>query len=58
VWSTAIEKILTLDNLRKRKVIVVNWCCMSKKSWESIDHSLLRCEVARELWNAFFGFSE
>jgi hypothetical protein len=48
---------LALDNLRKRRVIVVHWCCMYKKSWESINHFLLHWEVARELWVAirFFG---
>jgi hypothetical protein len=37
VWTVALGKILTLDNLRKGN-IVVNWCCMYKKSGESIDH--------------------
>jgi hypothetical protein len=32
VWTTTLGKILTLDNLRKRNVIVVDWCCMCKKS--------------------------
>jgi len=54
VWMAALGQILTLDNLRKRKVIVVEWCCMCKRSGESINHFLLHCEVARELWNAIF----
>jgi hypothetical protein len=29
--------------------VVVEWCCMCKKSGESIDHLMLHCEVAREL---------
>jgi hypothetical protein len=33
---------------------VVDWYCMCKKSEESIDHLLLYCEVARELWNSLF----
>jgi hypothetical protein len=28
VWSAGLDKILTLDNLRKRQVIVINRCCM------------------------------
>jgi hypothetical protein len=28
-------------NLRKRQVIVIDWCCMRKKSEKSIDHLLL-----------------
>jgi len=51
VWTATLGKILTHDNLRKRNVLVVEWCCMCKKSGESIDHLLLHCEVACNLWN-------
>jgi hypothetical protein len=34
--------------------MVVNWCSMCKKSGEFIDHLLLHCEVARELWTSIF----
>ena len=40
----ALEKILTIDNLRKQPVIVVDRYCMCKKNGETIDH-LLHCEV-------------
>jgi hypothetical protein len=50
MWKTDLGKIL--DNLRKMNVIVV-WCCMRKKSGESIDHLLLLCKVA-ELWSLHF----
>jgi hypothetical protein len=40
--------------LRKRHIIVVDWCCMCKKSGESVDHLLLHCEIASALWNAIF----
>jgi hypothetical protein len=33
---------------------VVDWCCMCKKSRESIDHLLLHCEMASVLWNSIF----
>jgi hypothetical protein len=45
----ALGKILTLDNLRKRLVIMMDWRCICKKSGESVDYLLLHCEVAREL---------
>jgi hypothetical protein len=50
-WSAALWKIITLDNLRKLHVIIVNWCCMCKKSGESVNHLLLHCEMTSALWN-------
>jgi hypothetical protein len=48
-WTAALGKILTMDNLRKRHVIVIDWCCMCKRHGESVDHLLLHCEVASAL---------
>ena len=28
VWTAALGKILTIDNLRKRKIRITDWCCM------------------------------
>ena len=54
VWSAALGKILTLDNLRKRHVIVINKCFMCKNNEETVDHLLLHCEVASAMWYAIF----
>jgi hypothetical protein len=54
VWLVALVKILTLDNLRKHHVIVINRCCMCKKSEETEDHLLLHCEIAFVLCFAIF----
>jgi hypothetical protein len=50
VWTATLRKILTLDNLRKRNIIVMEWCYMCKISGESIDHLFLHYMVAIELW--------
>jgi hypothetical protein len=58
VWSAALGKILTHDNLRKMNILVIEWCCMCKKSGETIDHLLLHCEVAHDLWSHILTFFE
>jgi hypothetical protein len=45
-WLAALGKILTLDNLRKRHVIVIDRCCMCKMNGETVNYLLLHCEVA------------
>jgi hypothetical protein len=50
-WTAALGKILTTENLRKRRVIILDWCCMCKSSGESTNHLLLHCPVAWELWS-------
>lgn len=41
-WTTSLEKILTMDNLRKRNVVVIEWHCMCKCSREILDYSIVR----------------
>lgn len=40
-----------LDNLKKMNV-VVECCCMCKKSGKSIDHLLIHFAITRKLWNS------
>ena len=49
VWTAALGKILTMENLRKRRVIILDWCCMCKSSGESVYHLFLHCPLACEL---------
>ena len=59
-WTAALGRILTAENLRRRLVIIVNWCCLCKVDGESVDHLLLHCAYAKELWDlvfAMFGIS-
>jgi hypothetical protein len=54
-WSAVLGKILNMDKLRKRHLIMVNRCCLCKlNEGESIDHLLHHCEVTSALWNAIF----
>jgi hypothetical protein len=52
-WLTTLRQILTLDNLRKHHVLVVDWCCMSKRSGESMD-LLLYNKATSALWSVIF----
>ena len=56
LWTAALGRILTTDNLRRR-VVVVDWCCMCRRDGETIDHSLMHYPIARELWNMMFSLS-
>ena len=50
-WTAALGKILTLKNLWYKGVAVIDWCYMCKKSEESVNHLLLHCPIAYELWS-------
>jgi hypothetical protein len=53
-WLAALGKILTVDNLKKRHVIIVYISCLCKRNGESMDYLLLHCDVASALWNTIF----
>ena len=53
-WTTPLGKILTTDNLGKRHIAVLEWCFMCKRCGESVDHLLLHCPIAYELWSMVF----
>ena len=50
-WTTALGKILTIENLWYKGVTIVDWCYICKKSGESVNHLLLHCPIAYELWS-------
>ena len=52
--TAALVQILAVDNMRKRHVLVINWCCMCKRSAKMVDHLVLHCSSARELWSMVF----
>jgi hypothetical protein len=51
---SALGKILTIDNLQKRHVILVDWCVMCKKNGESVAPLLLHCGIDCAIWIVFF----
>ena len=55
VWTAALGKCLTIDNLRKRKVCILDWCYMCKCNNETVDHLFIHCPVALEMWDMVFG---
>ena len=54
LWTAAMGKILTTENLRKRRLVVIDWCCMCKRDGESVAHLLLHCPIASDLWGLVF----
>lgn len=60
LWTAAWTWILTLDNLMGMGLLLVNWCCICRRTRESVDHLLLHCDVTHALWGAvlqLFGIS-
>jgi hypothetical protein len=53
-WLVAQGKILTIDNLCRRRIWVLDWCFMCKRAAESVNHLMLHCENAQELWSMIF----
>ena len=55
VWVASLGKILIADNLQRRNIIMVSWCCLCKINGETADHVLLHCPYAKEVWDMIFG---
>ena len=51
VWTVALRKCLTTDNLRKRKMWILNWCYMCKRNGELVDYLFLHYPFAMDLWS-------
>ena len=53
-WTAYWGKILAYKNLIKRGYTLVGWCCMCRCNGEMVDHLLLHCSIAFELWSFAF----
>ena len=54
VWTATWEKILTGDILWCRGFNFVDWCIMCHCNGETVNHLLLHCEKAYQLWSLVF----
>jgi hypothetical protein len=54
MWTATRSMILTLDNLRRRGMVVGNRCWLCELDGESVNHIFLHCGDVKDLWNAFF----
>ena len=59
LWIAVRDGILTIDNLVKKNLSLVNWCCLCWCDEETVDHLLLYCKFAHALWSEVLclGFS-
>lgn len=51
-WTALLGRTLTMDNIRRRELIIVNACPMCLAVEESIDHFLLNCLITHYLWRS------
>ena len=54
LWTATRDSILTIDNLVKRNLSLVNWCCLCRCNEEIVDHFLINCKFAHALCSEVF----
>ena len=54
VWTAAWGKILTIDNLFKKGLSLVGWCCLCRCSRKIVSHLLHHCDIIYALWSEVF----
>ena len=50
-WEASWGKVLTLDQLKRRGIPLVNRCFLCEENEETIDHLLIHCLRAKMLWD-------
>ena len=53
-WRACLNGLPTAENLKKRGINTSELCPCCEKEPESITHSLLRCEIAKKVWNCWW----
>ena len=51
LWTATSVGILTIDNLVKKNLLLVNWCSLCQCEEETVDHLLIHCKYAHTLWS-------
>ena len=49
LWTAAWRNILTVENLRKWNMRIVDWCCICKHSEETTYYLLFHCDYVYDL---------
>ena len=50
--------MLTLDQIKRRGIPLVNMCFLCEDDEETIDHLLIHCSRAKMLWNLFLAITD
>ena len=53
-WGASWDKVLTLDQLKKREWSLLNRCFLCCDAEETIDHFLIHCFKSKVLWDFLF----
>ena len=57
-WEASWGKVLTLDQLKRRGLTLVNRCFLCEVEEETIDHLLIHCSTAKMLWNLLLAIAD
>ena len=57
-WEASWGNVLTLDQLKRRRIPLVNRCFLCEEEEETIDHLLIHCSRAKMLWNLFLSIMD
>ena len=50
--------MLTLDQLKRRGIPIINRCFLCEEHEETIDHLLIHCSRAKSLWDLLLAITE
>ncbi|CAN0911421.1 hypothetical protein LINGRAPRIM_LOCUS1191 [Linum grandiflorum] len=55
MWLSCLDRISTIDNLRKKGIIMPKCCHLYWEDEESVDHIFLHCRFVSVVWNIVLG---